>query len=99
MNHADVTFTQNEFVLTGNLDFSNVVAVYKKALPQFKSASSLVFNFADLKTSNSAGLALMIEWMKRAKAANKPLEFRNVSPGLQSIAKAAGLDLILPVGV
>ena len=95
-NHADVTLTQNEFVLAGNLDFSNVVSVYQKALSQFNSADTLVFNFAGLKTSNSAGLALMIEWLKRAKAANKRIEFRNVSSDLQSIAKAAGLlDVVI----
>lgn len=95
MNNADVTFEHNEFVLTGNLDFSNVTRVYQKALAHFSAAPILVFNFADLKTSNSAGIALMVEWLRAAKAANKRVEFRNLSPGLQSIAKAAGLDKLL----
>ncbi len=96
-NHADVTFTQNEFVLSGSLDFSNVMSVYQKALPQFNSAQTLVFNFAGLKTSNSAGLALMIEWLKRANTTQKRIEFRNVSVELLSIAKAAGLESVIRV--
>lgn len=93
---ADVRFEQNEFVLTGNLDFSNVVRVYQKALSHFNSHATLVFNFADLKTSNSAGLALIIEWLRAAKRQNRCITFRYISPQLQSIARAAGLDAIIP---
>jgi len=95
MNNADVKFEQDQFVLSGDLDFSNVVRVYQKALSQFNSQATLVFNFADLKTSNSAGIALMVEWLRAAKRQNKQVEFRNVSPQLQAIIKAARLDFLV----
>lgn len=111
MNNADITFANNEFTVTGDLDFTNVMHVYQKALKQFETAGTdavipragagsipddtLIFNFADLKTSNSAGLALIVEWQRYAKQHNKRIEFRNVSSQLQSIAEAAGLEAIL----
>ena len=94
-NHADIFFEHDEFVLSGDLDFQNVLSVFEKGLKQFNSQRELVFNFAGLKTSNSAAIALMVEWLKRAKQQNKSIQFRNVSPQLQSIAKVAGLEKII----
>lgn len=94
-NNADVVLQNNELVLSGNLDFTNVMRVFEKGLAQFNTAPNLVFNFAGLKTSNSAGVALMIEWVRCAKQRNKAIKFQSVSPELLSIAKAAGLDKLL----
>jgi phospholipid transport system transporter-binding protein len=89
---ADITRQENKFLITGDLNFSNVMSVYEKSLPQLIKCPALVFDFSQLKSSDSAGLALIIEWIKLSKQQNKSIQFINLSNDIMSIAKAAGID-------
>ena len=89
--NADITFQNNQFILTGDLNFSNAMSVYEKSLQQLTQCTDLDFNFSQLQSSDSSGLALVIEWVNLAKRYNKPIRF-TLSQDLMSIAKAAGID-------
>lgn len=94
---ADIAFSNNTFHLSGALDFSNVMSLYAKSLPQLITSPELHFDFANVTSSDSSGLALMIEWAKYAKEKVKPIRFSHLSEDLLAIAKAANLDhLIAP---
>lgn len=92
---ADIIFQENKFLISGELNFANVMAVYKKSLPQINKSTALEFDFSALKSSDSAGLALIIEWIKFAKANNKSIRFAHLSRDLLSIARAAGLGSLI----
>lgn len=93
---ADITFQNNVFTLTGELDYSNVMSVYQKSLPHLNNnATTYTFDFSQVKDSNSAGLALIIEWIKAARRQQKKIQFKSLSPELLSIAKVSGLDKVL----
>lgn len=94
---ADMTLENNILYLIGELDFQNVMTVYRKSLSQFQQCPELLVDLSKLISSNSAGLALMVEWTKLAKALNKTIQFKNTSPKLLSIIKAANLDKIIPM--
>ena len=79
----------------GELDFSNVMAVYRKSLLQLANCPEFNFDFSQLKSSDSSGLALVIEWIKLAKQKNKRVRIRHLSQDLLSIARVAGLDKII----
>jgi phospholipid transport system transporter-binding protein len=89
---ADITIQDNQFLISGDLNFTNVMSVYKKSLQQSQQCPELTFNFSQLKSSDSAGLALIIEWIKLAKQLNKPVRFTHLSADIMSLAKAAGID-------
>lgn len=93
--NADITFKENTFVLTGDLDFANVMSVYRSSLPAMIKNKELHFDFSQLKSSDSSGLALIIEWIKFATANHKSIRFSHLSKDLMSIAKAAGLDKLI----
>lgn len=93
--YAGITFQENKFLVTGDLDFSNVMSVYAKSLPQLNDCPELEFDFSQLKSSDSSGLALIIEWLKFAKRYNKSIRFMHLSPDLMLIAKAAGIDQLI----
>jgi len=95
LKKADITFRANTFLLTGELDFSNVMSVYQISLPHFYHCSQLTFDFSQVEDSNSAGLALIIEWIKLARRCGKPIHFNAISNDLMSIAKVAGLESIV----
>jgi len=92
--NADITFRDNHFFISGELDFSNVMSVYKKSLQLIRahSPSSLIFNFSELKSSNSAGLGLIIEWIKISKKSQRSIQLVALSKSILAVIKAGRLD-------
>lgn len=93
--HADITLQQGKFLVVGDLNFANVMSVYQKSLSLLDNAQEWIFDFSQLHASDSSGLALIVEWIKHAKSANKKIQVLHLSHDLMSIAKAAGMDGIL----
>lgn len=93
--NADITFQNNQFFISGDLNFSNVMSVYEKSLPQLNQSPECHFNFSQLTSSDSSGIALIIEWVKLAKRHHKPIKFVQLSQDLMSLAKAARLDTLI----
>lgn len=99
MKKADITYAANQFYVSGELDFSNVMSVYQKSLPLLKRQHDYVVDFSNVSHSNSAGLALLLEWLKFANANQINLTFKSLSSDILSIAKAAGVDKLLPLAL
>ena len=64
---AAIIFKQGKIFISGNLDFFNVNLIYEKSVNELQRSPQLVFDFSEVRSSNSAGLALIIEWFKYAK--------------------------------
>ncbi|MDH3688046.1 MAG: STAS domain-containing protein [Gammaproteobacteria bacterium] len=82
-------------VLTGDLNSSTVSALYSSSQPVFRTDSDMVI---DLKTANdvdSAGVALLVEWVRRARARNCRLRFRAMSTQLEDLIRVYGVDHLL----
>lgn len=92
---ADIVFQPEALMVNGDLDFNNVMAVYEKALSKFADYKELVFDFTSVTSSDSAGLALIVEWIKQARRQNKMITFKHLSADILSLAKAAGLDQLV----
>jgi phospholipid transport system transporter-binding protein len=93
---ADITWQNEQLFVSGELTFYNVLALYQTSLAFFNhSAEILYFNFAKLTASDSAGLALIIEWIKYARHHQKTIRFQQLSVDLLSLAKAAGIDELI----
>lgn len=97
MKQADLMCKDNNAFLAGEINFSNVMSLRQKSLAQFNHhAPELFFDLSKVKSSDSSGLALMIEWIKLGNARHKKVKFLQVPKELLSIAKVSGLeDLIL----
>jgi phospholipid transport system transporter-binding protein len=48
--------------------------------------------------SDSAGLALLIEWLRESERLGKSITFLNMPAQMQSISRLCGLDGVLPSG-
>lgn len=94
---ADVSFAADALMLSGELDFSNVRTIYNKAQSKLADYRHLIFDFSGVTSSNSAALALIVEWIKYAKKQNKPIQFKHLSKDILSIAAASGLDELIEV--
>ncbi len=82
--------------ISGDLNFQTVNHLWDASLPFLAKYRELHFDFHGVNSVNSAGLALLLEWIKYAKNHQKSLRFSHLPQKLRLIAEAAGLEKILP---
>jgi len=85
------------FVLNGALTFKTVPVIWRQGLDLFSEAPSLLLDLSGVIRSDSAGVALLIEWMRFARSKNKPISYINMPSQMLAIVRASSLDTILPL--
>lgn len=96
LKQADVRWENDVLAVSGNLDFSNVMSVYQKSLQAFADGEGVItIDFAGLQSSNSAALAIIINWMSLARKTEKTIQLKNLPADILSLAKVSGLDKIM----
>lgn len=95
---ADAQLVENDdgsWLLQGELGFSSVSAVLEHAGVNMLAKKQLTVDLKDVTRADSAGLALLVEWLRESELAGNSIEFVNVPAQLLSIARVCGLDDIL----
>jgi len=96
MTIATIKQQQDAIVVSGDLNFASVVALWNESLPLLaQQQRALHFDFSAVSSSNSAGLALMLEWFKYARQKNKSIRFQHVPQQLLSIMAVSGVRSLL----
>ncbi len=85
------------FILSGTLTFKTVPVIWRQGLDLFGEAPSLMLDLSAIKRSDSAGVALLVEWMRFARSHNKPISYINMPQQMLAIVRASSLDAILPL--
>jgi len=85
------------FALTGSLSFKNVTALRSQGIDLFSEADTLVVDLSDVQRSDSAGVALLVEWMRFARSQDKTISYLNIPQQMLAIVRASSLDSILPL--
>lgn len=83
--------------ISGDLTFDTVNALLDQASDFFEPLAKLDINLENVTRSDSAGLALLVDWMRYAKNKNKKIVFHHVPTQLLAIANASGLDELLSI--
>jgi phospholipid transport system transporter-binding protein len=97
-NGASVIAKQDTLAVSGDLNFNNVFLLYQASLPYLQQTERYHIDFAGVTSSNSAGIALIMEWIRFASLNHRPISFAGVSAGLRAIAKVGDVEkLIWPV--
>lgn len=78
--------------VTGALTFETVPDLYRSSAGWFEGAGELILDLAQVERADSAGLALLIEWLRRAQAANRTLRFANTPAQVQTLIRINGLQ-------
>lgn len=81
--------------LGGELSFATVNQALRKTAKFFTCPTKMVFDLSEINMADSAGLALLIEWMRQANQARVELHYVNLPSQLQSMAQLVGLDSLL----
>lgn len=84
--------TNGNFLVKGDLTFFNL---NKKTIPSMEflnSAKIINIDLIKVNSADSAGLALMIEWIKHSKLYETKLSFKNIPHQLITLVKLCGLE-------
>jgi len=87
----------NGISLSGSLDFYSVPRLENALDELLMNKQPITIDLAGVSRSDSAGLALMIEWLKRATLANVEITLLNLPAQMQNITRVSNLAGILPL--
>jgi phospholipid transport system transporter-binding protein len=86
--------------VTGPLDFATVTALLPLGADAIAKGQAAVIDLAGVTASDSAGLALLIEWLSIAHGAKHPLRYENLPSQLNQLAVLSEVEeLLVPVPV
>jgi phospholipid transport system transporter-binding protein len=83
--------------VSGEMTLASAREVQAETRNLFAQAAKMDIDLAHVTRADSAGLALLVSWMRQAKQAEKTISFQHVPSQMLAIAKASGLDEILPL--
>lgn len=84
--------------MSGALTFATVPHIHAHSGAVFAGdGASVTLDLQGVTHTDSAGLALILEWMRTAQRQGKVVVFRNIPAQMLSIARLSGLDAILPL--
>jgi len=80
------------FLVDGDLTFATIDKRTVKSLAFLTSHKDITIDLGRVDNTDSAGLALMIEWIKYCRAKRTQLRFSHVPKQLLSLARLSGFD-------
>ncbi len=83
-------------LVSGAVTLGNVAVLLEEGRQHIGDGVQTI-DLAEVKEMDSALLALLLAWLRDAKAKERALEFVNLPASLQTIARLYGVDGLLPV--
>lgn len=91
-----VDLGDGRFEIRGALDFASVGVLLSKGVAAFGGRREVVLDLQGVTRSNSAALALLLEWLDHGRAQGFDLRFANLPDSLVAIARMSNVDALLP---
>lgn len=79
------------FALSGDLDFSSVMALLRQSEPLFAACSKVVIDLSQVERADSAGLALLVEWLRWARRRGQRFQVLALPQALADIAEVSNI--------
>ncbi len=87
-----------QFLLQGEINMNTVPELLTTSQTLFANLQGDVsVDLAAVSRSDSAGLALLLAWMRLAQTNNFTLHFRNLPEQMRQIARVSELEELLPL--
>ena len=84
--------TPGNFTVEGDLNFASIDKQTLQSLKCLKGIETICIDLSKVGTTDSAGLALMIEWIRQSRMIRAQLRFKNIPDQLLALAKLSGFD-------
>jgi len=86
------------YVVAGDLTFATVREALRQSPPTFGGETQIEFDLSGVTAADSAGLALLVEWYRRAAQSGGEAKFSGVPTQVRALAKISDLDKLLNLG-
>lgn len=98
MSKAAIQRSNGCLTISGELTFATVTALLEQSRALFSQADEAVeVDLGAVQRVDSAGLALLIEWLRLAREKGLTIRFSHLPQQMKAIAAASDLDSILPL--
>lgn len=87
-----------QYRVEGDLDFASVGPLAAEGQRLFAADPVVRIDLQGVGQANSAGLALLLEWLAQARRGGQRLEIANLPESLARIADITNLAGLLPLG-
>ncbi|MGH8174711.1 MAG: STAS domain-containing protein [Steroidobacter sp.] len=81
-----------QFRVSGVLDAATVVDILEQSREGFASAPQISVDLAGVAEGDSAGLALLIEWLRAARQRGQQIQFANVPGQINALARISEVE-------
>jgi phospholipid transport system transporter-binding protein len=81
-----------QLVVDSDLTFRSIDGQSLKSFAFLKAGKEITIDLSRVASADSAGLALMIEWIKYTRSKRITLHFKNIPEQLIALAKLSGFD-------
>ncbi len=88
---------QGRFSLSGILSFLTVPDLIAETETLFKDSGDVLVDLSEVIKSDSAGVALLVEWMNEAHRQNQEIQFLDIPSQMLGLVRVSGLDQVLPL--
>ncbi len=89
---------EGRFALHGDLTFRTASKALETSRKLFADHASIEVDLADVRRGDSAGLALLLEWVNWARNHVREIRFLNVPSQIEAIAQISEVDNMLTRG-
>ena len=86
------------FAVSGEMTFDTAERILKASEDPFEEHSQLEIDLSGVTVSDSAGLALLLEWVTWANHTVREIRFRGMPERIMAIAKTTEVDKLLTRG-
>lgn len=88
---ASIVLQEGRLYVTGDLDFGTVVNLYQQSEPLLQRCKEFQIDLSGVSSCNSAGLALLLEWIKYGRRQQREVHFHKIPASLLAVATVAGV--------
>lgn len=87
----------NTIHVSGNLDAASVPARLRESAPWFDGGDALTIDLTAIDRADSAGVALLLQWLRQARAAQNRLTFSNAPQQMRALIAFYELGNVIPL--
>lgn len=83
------------FRVSGVLNSATVTGLLKQSRERFAGTTRLEVDLGAVTEGDSAGLALLLEWLRLARQAKQQIQFNNIPAQISALARISEVDDLL----
>ncbi len=83
------------YCVYGAMTFDSVTDLWRQSMDMFSGETVFQVDLAQVTHTDSAGLALLVEWMREASRQGARIDFLHLPAQMLALAEAANLEQVL----